>query len=81
MNENVILRKKRKDLLELNLAQPELFSVKDFEAVIAKLNKNLEWLQKMETVMEMEESYKSGELPQGYTFNPELSGLNNPANR
>jgi hypothetical protein len=35
----------------------------------------------MEVIMEMEESYKNGDIPQGYTFNPELSGLNNPANR
>ena len=81
MRENASLGKKRKDLLELQRTQPELFSVEDFEAVITKLNKNLVWLEKMEVIMEMEESYKNGDLPQGYTFNPELSGLNNPANR
>jgi hypothetical protein len=35
----------------------------------------------MEIVMEMEESYKKEELPQGYTFNPTLSGLNDPKNK
>ena len=81
MNENVILAKNRKALLELQRTQPELFSAEDFETVITKLNRNLEWLQKMEVVMEMEESYKSGDLPQGYTMNNPGYGLNNLANR
>ena len=80
MQENATLGKKRKALLELQRTQPELVSVEDFEAVITKLNKNLVWLQKMGTVIEMEESYKNGDLPQGYIFNPRQSGLNNPDN-
>jgi hypothetical protein len=81
MQENVILKNRRITLLELKHSQPELFVFEDYEHIVEKLNRNLDWLQKMEVVMEMEESYKNGDLPQGYTFNPELSGLNNPANR
>jgi hypothetical protein len=81
MRENVILRKRRKELLEIQRTTLEPFAFIDFEAVTKKMNQNLVWLQKMEVIMEMEESYKNGDLPQGYTFNPELSGLNNPANR
>jgi hypothetical protein len=81
MQENVILRNRHKALLELQRNQTEPFVFEDFVAVVKKLNKNLDWLQKMETVMEMEESYKNGDLPQGYTSNNPGYGLNNPANR
>jgi hypothetical protein len=78
MNENSILNKKRKSLIDdENYSQ----NSDELEKVVLKLNQNIEWLTKMETLLEMEEKYKNKELPQGYTFNPTLSGLNNPKNR
>ena len=78
MNENSILNKKRKSLIDdENYSQ----NSDELEKVVLKLNQNLEWLTKMETLLEMEEKYKNKELPQGYTFNPTLSGLNDPKNR
>jgi hypothetical protein len=78
MNENSILNKKRKSLIDdENYSQ----NSDELEKVVLKLNQNIEWLTKMETLLEMEEKYKNKELPQGYTFNPTLSGLNDPKNR
>ena len=78
MAENAKLRKMERafnERLDLNLTQ------KDLDNIDARINENLDLLKKMEVVLEMENLYNKGILPQGYTFDAELSGLNNPLNR
>ena len=76
MTENAKLRKREKTLLDMKLTDTD-----EFESIRIKMFTNLELLDKMSTVLEMEDLYKNGTLPQGYTFDPQLSGLNNPLNR
>jgi hypothetical protein len=76
MAENAKLGKREKALFDMKLTDTD-----EFESIRIKMFTNLELLDKMSTVLEMEDLYKNGTLPQGYTFDPQLSGLNNPLNR
>ena len=76
MAENAKLRKREKALIDMSNTDSE-----EFESIRIKMFDNLELLDKMSTVLEMEDLYRDGVLPQGYTFDATLSGLNNPLNR
>jgi len=78
--ENSYLEKRKQKLTIAHVTDVE-FNQREYEETIMKLNWNLEMLRKMEIVLEMADRYRDQELPRGYTFNPTLSGLNDPKNR
>jgi heme oxygenase len=72
---------KRKQKLTIAHVTDVEFNQREYSETIMKLDWNQEMLNKMEIVLEMADRYRDQELPRGYTFNPTLSGLNDPKNR